>query len=75
MRRLPVIAWLAAAATLLFSPGAEAQNRATYEKMVAVHAHANQVPEALVHRMIVKESGYRPSLISRGSPCLPPTTE
>jgi hypothetical protein len=66
MKRLPVIAWLAAAAALLFSPDAKAQNRATYEKMVAVHAHANKVPEALVHRVIVRESKYRPDLVGRG---------
>lgn len=66
MKRLPVMAWLAAAATLLVSPDAKAQNRATYETMVAVHAHANQVPEALVHRVIVRESKYHPDLIGRG---------
>lgn len=66
MKRLRVIARLAATAALLFSPDAKAQNRATYEKMVAVHAHANQVPEALVHRVIVRESKYHPDLIGRG---------
>ncbi|SDN64045.1 Transglycosylase SLT domain-containing protein [Afipia sp. GAS231] len=66
MKRLPVIAWLAAAAALLFSPEAKAQSRAAYEKMVAVHAHANGVPEALVHRVIVRESKYHPDLIGRG---------
>jgi transglycosylase-like protein with SLT domain len=66
MKRLPVIAWLAAAAALLFSPEARAQSRAAYEKMVAVHARANGVPEALVHRVIVRESKYHPNLIGRG---------
>ena len=66
MKRLPVMAWLAATAMLLFSPEAKAQNRATYEKTVAVHAKANQVPEALVHRVIVRESKYHPDLIGRG---------
>ena len=66
MKRLPVIAWLAAMAALLFSPQAEAQNRAPYEKMVAAHARANNVPEALVHRVIVRESKYHPDLIGRG---------
>lgn len=66
MKRLPVIAWLAATAALLFSPEAKAQSRATYEKLVAVHARANQVPEALVHRVIVRESKYHPDLIGRG---------
>ena len=66
MKRLPVIAWLAATAALLLSPEAKAQNRATYENMVAVHARANQVPEALVHRVIVRESKYHPDLIGHG---------
>lgn len=66
MKRLPVIAWLAAAAALLLSPEARAQNRAAYEKTVAVHAKANGVPEALVHRVIVRESKYHPDLIGRG---------
>src|SRR5258706_8820844 len=66
MKRLPVIVWLAAMAALLFSPEAKAQSRATYEKMVAVHARENQVPEALVHRVIVRESKYHPDLIGRG---------
>src|SRR5260221_5629838 len=66
MKRLPVIVWLAAMAALLFSPEAKAQSRATYEKMVAVHARENQVPEALVHRVIVRESKYPPDLIGRG---------
>ena len=66
MKRLPVIAWFAAMAALLVSPDAKAQSRATYEKMVAVHAHANKVPEALVHRVIVRESKYRPDLIGHG---------
>lgn len=66
MKRLPVIAWLAAAAALLFSLEARAQNRAAYEKTVAAHAKANGVPEALVHRVIVRESKYHPDLIGRG---------
>src|ERR1700710_593393 len=66
MKRLPVMAWLAAAATLLVSPDAKAQSRATYEKMVAVHARANLVPEALVHRVIVRESKYLPDLVGHG---------
>jgi hypothetical protein len=66
MKRLPVIAWLVAVAALLSPLRAEAQNRATYEQTVAVHAKANQVPEALVHRVIVRESKYQPNLIGRG---------
>ncbi len=66
MKRLPVIAWLAAMAALPASACAETLNRAPYEKMVAVHARANHVPEALVHRVIVRESKYHPELIGRG---------
>ncbi len=45
---------------------AQAQDRARYEKMIAKHAKANLVPEALVHRLIVRESKYNPELIGHG---------
>ena len=45
---------------------AHAQDRAHFEQMIAKHAHANLVPEALVHRLIVRESRYNPGLIGRG---------
>ncbi|WOH54734.1 transglycosylase SLT domain-containing protein [Bradyrhizobium sp. sBnM-33] len=48
------------------SPSAMAQSRAHYESMVASHAAANNVPEALVHRVIVRESKYHPNLVGRG---------
>lgn len=57
---------LAAVAMLLLSPDARAQSRAQYESMVATHASANNVPEALVHRVIVRESKYHPNLVGRG---------
>jgi hypothetical protein len=60
------LARLAALATLLLSPQAAAQQRATYEKLVATHAKANNVPEVLVHRVIVRESKYHPDLVGRG---------
>ena len=60
MKSLPKFAWLAAIAALLVSPDAMAQSRAQYESMVATHARANHVPEALVHRVIVRESKYQP---------------
>ena len=66
MKSLPVIAWLAAVAALFVSPDAKAQSRAQYESMVAAHAAANNVPEALVHRVIVRESKYHPHLVGRG---------
>jgi soluble lytic murein transglycosylase-like protein len=62
----PKFAWLAAAAALLISSNANAQSRSQYESMVATHAAANNVPEALVHRVIVRESKYHPNLIGRG---------
>jgi soluble lytic murein transglycosylase-like protein len=57
---------LAATATLFVSSGANAQSRAQYEGMVAAHARANNVPEALVHRVIVRESKYHANLVGRG---------
>ena len=57
---------LAAIAAMVLSPEARAQSRAQYESMVAAHASANNVPEALVHRVIVRESKYHPNLVGRG---------
>jgi soluble lytic murein transglycosylase-like protein len=56
----------AAAVALLVSPEAMAQSRAQYDSMVASHARANNVPEALVHRVIVRESKYHAGLVGRG---------
>jgi|SRR5581483_8100804 len=53
-------------AVLSLASGAEAQDRARYEKLIAKHARANLVPEALVHRLIVRESKYNPELIGHG---------
>jgi len=66
MQRLPSLAWLAAILALSFCPQAQAQQRAQYEALVATHASANGVPEALVHRVIVRESKYQPALVGRG---------
>ncbi|MEH2471262.1 soluble lytic murein transglycosylase-like protein [Nitrobacteraceae bacterium AZCC 2161] len=63
MKRALSLAWLLAAA---LPQTAFAQQRADYEAMVAAHAQANGVPEALVHRVIVRESKYHPTLIGRG---------
>lgn len=38
----------------------DAVARSQYDAMVARHAHANGVPEALVHRIIMRESRYNP---------------
>ena len=66
MKLLPNLTWLTAVTALLCSPHAAAQQRAPYETLVATHANANNVPEALVHRVIVRESRYRPELVGRG---------
>src|SRR6195256_3204209 len=64
MKRLLSLGWLAAPAALPF-PEALAQG-AEYDALVATHARANGVPEALVHRVIVRESRYQPQLVGRG---------
>ena len=64
MKRLLSLAWLATVVTLV--PHAVQAQRAQYDALVASHAHANGVPEALVHRVIVRESRYQPHLIGRG---------
>jgi len=64
MKRLLSLAWLATAMTLV--PHAVQAQRAQYDALVASHAQANGVPEALVHRVIVRESRYQPHLIGRG---------
>jgi soluble lytic murein transglycosylase-like protein len=60
------LAWSVAMSVLSLSPQAHAQQRAQYEQLVATHARANNVPEVLVHRVIVRESKYRPDLVGRG---------
>jgi soluble lytic murein transglycosylase-like protein len=65
MKRWLSIAWFAAIAVLPVCHPAQAQ-RAQYQELVAKHAKANLVPEALVHRVIVRESGYRAELQGRG---------
>jgi soluble lytic murein transglycosylase-like protein len=65
MKRLISLAWLAAISALPFSQSAHAQ-RSEYEALVSSHAQANGLPEALVHRVIVRESRYQPHLVGRG---------
>ncbi|HXQ06023.1 MAG TPA: transglycosylase SLT domain-containing protein [Bradyrhizobium sp.] len=65
MKRLVSLASLLTLAALPFSQAAHAQN-AEYNALVATHAQANGVPEVLVHRVIVRESRYRPALVGRG---------
>jgi hypothetical protein len=66
MKALLNLASLAVVAASLVAPPAAAQQRAQYENLVAAHARANNVPEALVHRVIVRESRYHPDLVGRG---------
>jgi soluble lytic murein transglycosylase-like protein len=65
MKRLLSLLWLTAIAALPFPQTALAGN-SEYDALVAKHAAANAVPEALVHRVIVRESRYRPGLVGRG---------
>jgi soluble lytic murein transglycosylase-like protein len=65
MNRTLSFASLAAMAAVLMSQPAQAQ-RADYDAMIASHAAANGLPEALVHRVIVRESRYQPHLVGRG---------
>ena len=55
-----------AAAMILAAPRMSLAQRAQYDALVATHARANGVPEALVHRVIVRESRYQPHLVGRG---------
>src|SRR5438270_3758240 len=63
MKILRVAALLAAGLTL---PQIALAGEADYAGMVAAHARANGVPEALVHRVIMRESRCQPHLIGRG---------
>src|ERR1700689_5745338 len=65
MKRLLSLGWFAPMAALPVPEGAWAQH-AEYDALVATHARANGVPEALVHRVIVRETRYRPGLVGRG---------
>ncbi len=66
MKSAASFVWLFAAALPPLSQAALAHD-AQYDALVTTHAKANNLPEALVHRVIVRESGYRPSLVSRGN--------
>ncbi len=56
-----------ACATLVCAVPAMASDRAMIDTLVAQHARAHGVPEALVHRVIKRESGYNPRAVSRGN--------
>lgn len=56
---------LTALAAISFAQPSFAQ-RSAYDGMISSHAAANGVPEALVHRVIVRESRYRADAVGRG---------
>ena len=64
------LVWLVATAMFLspasLAAGQAESKRADFDRLVGVHAQANNVPESLVHRVIKKESRYQPSLVGRG---------
>lgn len=56
------IAVLAAIAVLAF-PAIGQAGHSEFDALIASHAQANGVPEALVHRVIQRESRYQPHLV------------
>src|SRR4051794_24828303 len=64
MRRLLLAVSLAFSAAVAFPQIADARH-SEYYALIATHASANTVPEALVHRVIQRESRYQPRLIGR----------
>ena len=66
--KLPLVCLLVglAAASLLASPAIAQTAHSEYDALIATHAQANGVPEALVHRVILRESRYQAGLVGRG---------
>jgi len=64
MKRLLWLFCLAAAASPL--PASAQTAHSKYDELIAARARENLVPEQLVHRVIVRESKYQPSLVGRG---------
>src|ERR1700743_3439004 len=63
----PSLALACAAALAAFGFARAAQaGKSDFDAMIATHAKANHVPEALVHRVIVRESKYHPELVGHG---------
>jgi soluble lytic murein transglycosylase-like protein len=58
---------LLACAAVVFSLPAAATDRTTINSLVAQHARTYGVPEALVHRVITRESNYNPRALSKGN--------
>jgi len=57
---------LAGLAALACATAGHAQSAHSYDKLIATHAAANGVPEALVHRVVLRESCYNATLVGRG---------
>ena len=66
MKRLLTLASIAALTAFSLPENSRAQRAEYYNELVAKHAKANGLPEALVHRVIVRESRYQPHLVGRG---------
>ena len=62
MKRLLLLVWLAALATL---PQSARAGHSEYDALISTHAAANNVPEVLVHRVILRESRYQANLVGR----------
>jgi soluble lytic murein transglycosylase-like protein len=65
MKKLFSLVWLTAIAVVPLTQPAHAQ-RAEYDALIVSQARASGVPEALVHRVIVRESRYQAHLVGRG---------
>ena len=69
MKRLLWLSRLAAvlaAGAALPLPASAQTTHSKYDELISAHARENLVPEELVHRVIVRESKYQPSLVGRG---------
>jgi soluble lytic murein transglycosylase-like protein len=64
MKRLVWLVWLAAIVAPAF-PQIALAGHSEYDALISAQAAANNVPEALVHRIIVRESRYQPNLVGR----------
>jgi hypothetical protein len=60
------LAAVVAAVAALPLPASAQATHSKYDELIAAHAQENLVPETLVHRVIVRESKYQPSLVGRG---------
>jgi soluble lytic murein transglycosylase-like protein len=54
------------ALALAHPAAAQSVSRAQLDAMIASHAQANNLPAALVHRVVRRESRYRPHVVGRG---------